>query len=229
MAVHVAGRAALPQLGCRPTGMAKSRAVTAAEIVKAHVAANEARRQRALVDSIYTPELKEATAKFSKSIALDFKVSEQWKKHLAETVASQVKFDFPKYQLPPSIAEQIGKQLREQNAAIAKIIKIHGELPADAFKFQMPEGWEEAVAAHREQLEAEGVLGEEESLAGQLRRLAEERQDIVNCIARCAAIFEACRYLGVPVPPVLCALVLIAFVLGDVASEKLNERDENLE
>jgi len=90
----------------------------------------------------------------------------------------------------------------------------------------MPEGWREAVAARREQLEAEGVLGEEESLADQLRRLADERQAIVNCIARCAAVFEACRYLGIPIPPVLCALILIAFVLGDVANEKLNERGE---
>lgn len=163
-------------------------------------------------------------AKFSKSFAADFKVSDQWKKQLAETVASQVKVDFPKYQLPPS--EQIGKQLREQNAAIAKIIKFHGELPANAFKFQMPEGWGEAVAARREQLEAEGVLAEEESLADQLQRLAGERQAIVTCLTRCAAIFEACRYLGIPVPPVLCALVLIAFVLGDVANEKLNERGE---
>ncbi len=220
------GRASAAQVGLRPTGMAKSRAVTAAEIVKVQVAANEARRHQALVDAVYPPELKEAMAKFSKSFAADFKVSDQWKKQLAETVASQVKVDFPKYQLPPSLAEQIGKQLREQNAAIAKIIKFHGELPANAFKFQMPEGWREAVAARREQLEAEGVLGEEESLADQLRRLADERQAIVNCIARCAAIFEACRYLGIPVPPVLCALVLIAYVLGDVANEKLNERGE---
>jgi hypothetical protein len=203
--------------------------VKAAEIAKIQVAANEARRHQALVDALYMPELKEAMAKFSKSIAPEFKISEQWKKQLTETVASQVKLDFPKYQLPPSIAEQIGRQLREQNATIAKIIKVHGELPADAFKFQMPEGWGEAVAARREQLEAEGVLGEGESPADQLRRLADERQAIVTCLARCAAIFEASRYLGIPVPPVLCALVLMAFVLGDVASEKLNERDQNFE
>jgi hypothetical protein len=206
--------------------MTKSIAVTAGEIVKVYLAANEARRQRALVDSIYKPELKEAVARFSKSIALDFKVSEQLRKQMVETVTNQVKFNSLNFQLPPSIAEQIGKQLREQSAAIAQIIMFHGEAPANAFKFQMPEGWEEAVAVRREQLEAEAVPGEKEDLADQLRRLADERQAIVNCLLRCAAIFETCRYLGIPVPRVLCALVLIAFVLGDVASETLNERDQ---
>jgi hypothetical protein len=214
------------RVGPTPDPLETMRAVTASQMANLHFANNEAQRHKALVDVVYTSELKEAMPKVSRSIAPDFRVSEQWKKQLADAVASQIKFNRPEYQLPPSAAEQIGKQLREQSAAISKIIRFHGELPADAFKLPMSEGWREAVAASREQLEAEGVLGEEESLADQLRRLADERQAIVNCIARCAAIFEACRYLGIPVPPVLCALVLIAFVLGDVANEKLNQRGE---
>jgi tRNA U34 5-carboxymethylaminomethyl modifying GTPase MnmE/TrmE len=200
--------------------------MTAAEMVKVYVANNEARRQQALFDSVYTPELKKAIANISKSVVSDFKISEQWKKQLAETVASQVKVDFPKYQIAPSFLQHIQEQFWQQNETIARIIKIHVPLLATGINFQLPEGWSETVAAWREQLEAEGDLGEEESAADRLHRLADERQHIVTNIARCSAIFEASRLLGIPIPPLLCALVLIAYVLADVANEILDERGD---
>jgi hypothetical protein len=216
---------AAPPLPGRADARGKIKAMTAAEMVKVYVANNEARRQQAMIDAVYRPELKEAMANFSKSIVPDLKVSEQWKKQLAGIVASQAKVDFPKYEIPRPITEQVEKLLRQQNETMAGIIKIHGPILANGINFQLPEGWSETVAALREQLEAEGGLGE--SAAERLRRLADERQRIVTCIARCAAVFEACRYLGINIPPVMCALVLIAYVLGDVANDFLNERDDD--
>jgi len=202
------------------------RPMTATQMAQFYVANSEARRQKALKDSVYTPELKEAMANYVKTAAPALKVSEEWKKHLVETIAHQSKAPFSKIDIPQSLLEHVQRQFRQQNETIGKVIKLHGALPTTAFK--LPEGWTESVAAWRERLEAEGALGdlaEVESPAERLQQLVEERQRIVTCIARCAAIFEACRYFGIDIPPVLCGLVLVAYVLGDVANDVLNERD----
>lgn len=201
--------------------------MTAAEMVKVTVANNEARRQQAMIDFAFSPAVKEAMANYVKTSTPAFKISEQMKAQLAEIVAVQVKGEIPKFEIPSALLEQVQRQFRMQNETIAKVIKLHGPLPATAFK--LPEGWKENVAIWREQLEAEGALGDPavvESPAERLRRLADERQRIVDCLGQCSGILEACRLMGIPVPTPILALFVVAYVLGWAANGFFDDRDD---
>jgi hypothetical protein len=168
--------------------------------------------------------LKEAVASHLKTALPEVQIREQLKKQVAEIVGQHAGIEIPKIDIPQSLLDHVQVQFRQQNETIARIVKAHGSLPSSAFG--LPQGWSEIVAEWRGRLEAEGVLEQGESAAERLRRVADERQRIVTDIARCSAVFESCRWLGIPVPPSLCALILIAYVLADVAAEILDERHD---
>ncbi len=198
-------------------------------MVKVAVANNEARRQQAMFDSAFSPAVKEAMANYVKTSTPAFKISEQMKAQLAEIVAVQVKAEIPKFEIPSALLEQVQGQFRKQNETIAKVIKLHGPLPATAFKLPGELAEEQNVAIWREQLEAEGALGdpaEIESPAERLQRLADERQRIVDCLGQCSGILEACRLMGIPVPTPILALFVVAYVLGWAANGFLDDRDD---
>jgi RNA-binding protein YhbY len=157
------------------------RAMTAAEMVKVYVANNEARRNQAIIDSVYAPELKAAIANYARTAMSAFKVSEQWKTQLAEIAANQPKMQFPKIEIPQSLLEQMGKQIQLQNQDLIKIAKKHVAL-FGGIKFQLPEGYLEAAAAWREQLADEAAADDPYVAGERLRKLAREREAIIKCL-----------------------------------------------
>lgn len=200
--------------------------MTAAEIAKVYMAKEEARRQQALIDSVYTPELKEAVASYMKTAMPKVEITEQWKKHVAEIIANQPKMEIPRHEIPHSLLEQMSKQIQLQNQDLLRIARKHATL-FGGIKFQLPEGYLEAVAAWRERLGEEAAAEDPRAGAGLLRRLAEEREAIIKCLYRIGLGFEGFAYLPIsPVSPIIGYLFMLAAMFGEVADEYILERED---
>lgn len=160
-----------------------------------------------MVDSIMTPELR--------------KLMQEQGKRMTEALNLQIKV---REVLPPSMEAL----MREQNQRIADMIDTSGMRKALAgINFNLPDGWAEQVAAYREQL-AEEVAGDDGFEGGGFGRLAEEREAIITCLQRIGFALEGFAYLPrSPIPPFVGYLVLLLAVLGQVADEKLSDREDS--
>jgi hypothetical protein len=181
---------------------------TAQDYAKTLRIASSAERHQALVDSIMTPELR--------------KLMQEQGKRMSEALNLQVRV---RDVLPPSMEAL----MREQNQRIAEMIDTSGMRKALAgINFNLPDGWAEQVAAYREQL-AEEVAGDQiEDAGGGFGRLAEDREAIITCLQRIGFALEGFSYLPrSPIPPIVGYLILMLAVLGQVADEKLGEREDD--
>jgi hypothetical protein len=180
---------------------------TAQDYAKALRIATGAERHQVLVDSIMTPELR--------------KLMQEQGQRMSEALHLQVKV---RDMLPPSLEALI----REQNQRIAEMIDTSGMRKALAgINFNLPDDWAEQVAAYREEIAAEfaGEVDMEEAGSG-FGRLAEEREAIIACLQRIGFALEGFAYLPrSPIPPFVGYLILLLAVIGQVADEKLSERE----
>lgn len=180
---------------------------TATQINTTLRVAKQAQRQQALVDAVLTPELR--------------KMMEGHGERMAEALRLQVK-------VRSIISPSLGELMREQNQRIADMLDSAGIRRAFAgIEFNLPDEWAEPLTAYREQIATEVAVEEEAEPASGLGRLAEEREAIIICLQRIGHALEGFAYLpGSPIPHSVGYLILTLAVLGDIANEKLNERED---
>jgi hypothetical protein len=178
------------------------------EISKTFRIASEAQRHQTLVDAVMPPELREAMKDHGKQIS--------------EALNLQVK-------VRDAISPALEGLLLEQNQRIAEMLDSAGMRKVFAgINFDLPDGWPEQVAAFREQVVAQ-VAAEADSgdASGGMGRLADEREAIIICLQRIGFAMEGFAYLPrSPIPPFVGYLVVLLAVIGQVADEKLSERED---
>ncbi len=192
-----------------PPRLPNSVAVTTEQVNRTFRIASEAQRHQAMVNSIMTPELR--------------KMMQEQGKRISEGLNLQVK-------VRDVISPSLEALMREQNQRIAEMLDTSAMRKALAgINFNLPDGWAEQVAAYREQVAAgtaaEGGAGD---AGGGFARLAEEREAIITCLQRIGFALEGFAYLSrSPIPPFVGYLILMLAVIGQVADEKLNEREDS--
>jgi hypothetical protein len=182
--------------------------VTTEQINRTFRIGSEAQERHAMVDSIMTPELR--------------KMMQEQGKRIAESINFQIKTG-------SLISPALEAQLREQNQRIAEMLDTSGLRKVIAnIDFKLPEGFAEQMATYRQQLEAqaaEEIEAQDDGGPG-LGRLAEEREAIIICLQRVGVAMEGFSYLpGAPVPHIIGFLILALAMIGEVANEKLDERE----
>lgn len=198
--------------------------MTASQMASIYVANQQALRHQAMVDAVYTPAVKNAIAQYKKSILPNYRVSEEWQKQIAEIVANLPKIETPKIEIPDSIIEQASKQFQIQNKELVKVMR--SAALGSAINFKLPDGYLDAIAAWREDMEAEAAEADDPSVVVEgLRRLADERKAILKCLERINQTAIMCGLSGVPVPHIVLALLMAFYMAGDVADEILTERE----
>lgn len=206
------GAALAARAGARtaPLLLPNSVPVKTEEISKTFRIASEAQRHQALGDAVLnSPGIR--------------KVREDAGKRLAEAINLQIK---TRDLLSPSLEAL----MLEQNQRIADMLNTSGMRKAFAgINFNLPEGWAEQVAAYREQIATEiAGEGDTEDVGSGFGRLAEEREAIITCLQRIGFALEGFAYLPrSPIPPFVGYLILLLAVLGQVADEKLSEREDS--
>jgi hypothetical protein len=183
--------------------------MTTQEIAKTLRSVSEAQRHQAIVDSIMTPELR--------------KLMQEQGKRMAEALNLQIK-------VRDVISPSLEALIREQNQRIAEMLDTSGMRTAlTGINFKLPEGWAEEVAAYRAQLAGAVADGDGIDDAGAgFGRLVEEREAIITCLQRIGFALEGFAYLPrSPIPPFVGYLILLLAVLGQVADEKLSEREDD--
>jgi hypothetical protein len=183
-------------------------AVTTEQINRTFRIASEAQRHQAMVDSIMTPELR--------------KMMQEQGKRISEATNFQIK---TRNLFSPALEAQ----LKEQNQRIAEMLDTSGLRKVIAnIDFKLPDGFAEQMAAYRQQLEvqaAEETEAQNDGGAG-LGRLAEEREAIIICLQRIGVAMEGFSYVpGSPLPHIIGFLILALAMIGEVANEKLGERE----
>ncbi|HEU4599850.1 MAG TPA: hypothetical protein VFS26_08890 [Solirubrobacterales bacterium] len=172
--------------------------------------ASEAQRHQVLVDAVVTPELREAMRDHGKQIS--------------EALNLQVK-------VRDLISPSLEGLLLEQNKRIADMLDSAGMRKAFAgINFNLPDGWAEQVAAFRDQVVADAAAAEmnTDDTSSGIGRLAEDREAIIICLQRIGFAMEGFAYLPrSPIPPIVGYLLLMLAVIGQVADEKLSEREDD--
>lgn len=123
------------------------------------------------------------------------------------------------------IRSSVLDQLARQQATLDQLVKGPAILTSLA---AMPTDVFEWAERYRDARSAET---EDEELTGgndPLPRLAAEREAILTCLRRIRDSALAAGLLEVPIPPVVLALLVIAVVLGEVADERLLERENGI-
>ena len=171
--------------------------------------ASDAQRNQAFVDAVMTPEVR--------------RIIDEYGKRFAEMITVQLKVDDI---VPPALRQQV----LEQNKRIAEMVDTSGLRKVIAnIDFKLPDDLAEQVVVYREGLEAqasEATDADDGEIAG-LGRLMQEREAIITSIQRIGYGVEGFAYLpGSHVPHFVGFLILLLAVLGEVANEKLNERED---
>lgn len=183
--------------------------MTTGQIDKTLRIASDAQRHQALVNALVTPEFRKA-------------MQDQGRR-ISEALNLQVK-------VRDVISPSLEALMREQNQRIAEMLDSSGMRKALAnIEFNLPEGWVEQVAAYREQVATEiAGEGDTEAAGSGIGRLAEEREAIITCLQRIGFALEGFAYFPrSPIPPLVGYLILLLAVLGEVADEKLSEREDS--
>jgi len=127
----------------------------------------------------------------------------------------------------PELSPALTAQLQVQNRRIAEMLDSSGLRKAIAgIDFKLPEGLAEQMAAYREQLEVEAAKEEADGDGAGLGRLVDEREAIIVCLKRIGAGVEGFAYVpGSPMPHFVGFLILALAMIGEVANEKLTQRE----
>jgi hypothetical protein len=174
-------------------------------------------RQRHLMVSIEKPAVMQ-------SVRLQRERQERAPQRLIEPVGLQSVID-QRERTQQLIRSSVLNQLARQQAMLDQLVKGPAILISlTAMPMEVFEWAERYRDARSAEVEDKELTGDNDPLP----RLAAEREAILTCLRRIRDSALAAGLLEVPIPPVVLALLVIAVVLGEVADERLLERENDI-